>query len=165
MQSNTKPDFVGLVRLKQQHAAQLAEFEQWAASGQWEQFHSHHYDWWMFPINQPSSYGFAYTVYQQEIEELKTDPEFMRNLLRGAELLAASWGWNLNKADFLPDPASAQKWHSWPIRLHKAAQSLKLFGLEKEFQSFRKYALHLIQAGEEFTFRGKDLARLFQNKQ
>jgi hypothetical protein len=33
MKSNTSPQFVGLDELKRKHKAQLADFEQWAASG------------------------------------------------------------------------------------------------------------------------------------
>ena len=73
MKRNDSPDFVGLEELKRKQREQLYNFECWAASGKWNEFHRHHYDWWMFPYNQPSSYGEAYTVYDYEVNLLKKD--------------------------------------------------------------------------------------------
>ena len=44
----------------------------------------------------------------------------------------------------------------WPIRLYKCASSLLLFGFEKEFESVRMYALHLISEEKNFWYDGKD---------
>ena len=33
----------------------------------WATFHHSHYDWWAFPIDQPSSYGSAYQVGKEEL--------------------------------------------------------------------------------------------------
>ena len=33
-----------------------------AASHQWLRIHEAHYDWWMFPIDEPSRFGDAYAV-------------------------------------------------------------------------------------------------------
>lgn len=71
MKRNDSPDFVGLEELKRKQREQLYNFECWVASGKWNEFHRHHYDWWMFPYNQPSSYGEAYTVYDYEVNLLK----------------------------------------------------------------------------------------------
>ena len=97
MRRNETPEFVGLEYLKKKHAAQIAEFESWAASADWMLFHHSHYDWWTFPYGcHTSSYGAAYAIYEHEVELLKQDKEFIRLYLRGVELLMLSWGWNLN---------------------------------------------------------------------
>ena len=94
MPCNTHPEFVGLERIKQAQAIQLHEFKSWAERRQWNQFHRNHYDWWRFPIDEPSSYGFAWVVYDAEIVALKKDPGYIAKYLRGVELLACLWGWD-----------------------------------------------------------------------
>jgi hypothetical protein len=161
MRYNTDRSFAGVPAFKARHAEQVADFERWAAVGDWEHFHRSHYDWWAFPIDWRSAYGLKWTVYEGEIAELNADPEFVRRFLRGEELLAASWGWDLGKADYLPSPARGQSWHQWPVRLYKAALSARLFGHADIFESWKKYALILMNQGEVFEYNGHDLTWLF----
>ena len=77
MRFNTDPAFAGLERLKTTHSDQIAKFEQWAARGEWELFHSSHYDWWVFPIHKPSAYGLEWTVYEGDVAALKKDVQFI----------------------------------------------------------------------------------------
>jgi hypothetical protein len=154
--------FVGLKRLKEKQKEQLLAFEKWAEVDNWLAFHEAHYDWWMFPIDQPSRLGFAYTVNQSDIVTLKNDLEFMTNYLRGVELLLLSWGWELNKMCLIPEPKEDQTWHNWPIRLSKCAQSLELFECTEAYQSVVAYGRHLLSHGTDFTFRNKDLSQRFR---
>lgn len=162
MQRNTQSAFVGLQRLKQKQREQLEFFEDWASKEQWETFHGSHYDWWMFPTDEPSSYGFAYTVFEGDIAELKKDKNYIKNYLRGVELLALSWGWNLAKRQHIPNSGPNQKWQNWPIRLYKASRSLQIFGFEAEFESMSVYARELIQSGADMEYNGRDLSKLFK---
>lgn len=159
--NNTSPDFVGLECLKQTHAGQLGQFETWAVQGDWERFHSSHYDWWVFPIHKPSGYGLAWTVYDGDVAELKQDAGFMQRYLRGVELVAASWGWELKRASYMADHRPGQSWHQWPVRLFKAALSVQLFGYDDLFASLKAYALVLMASGELMEFNGHDLSWLF----
>ena len=162
LRRNTDPTFVGIAGVKRKHREQLDAFERWAAAGDWHAFHHAHYDWWMFPIDQRSQgQGMLYTVYAGEVVELKQDPTFIRDYLRGVVLLALSWGWDLAQRAYVPNPTSGQAWADWPIRLHKAAQSLKLFGFTEEFESLRVLALDLIRRGKHFEYGRKDLRPLF----
>jgi len=154
--------FVGLKRLKEKQKEQLLAFEKWAEADNWQAFHEAHYDWWMFPIDQPSRLGFAYTVNQSDIATLKNDLEFMTNYLRGVELLLLSWGWALNKKCLIPEPKEDQTWHNWPIRLSKCAQSLELFECTEAYQSVVAYGRYLLSLGTDFTFRNKDLSERFR---
>ncbi len=163
MKYNSK--FVGLSQLKLKHKSQLDEFELWAAQDEWMNFHHSHYDWWMFPINKGSSYGLKWTVYEGEIFELKQDEAFIKDYIRGVELVSASWGWDVHKAMKIAAPKPAQSWHQWPIRLHKAALSTRLFGFDNLFNSLREYALSLIKQKESMIYRGRDLGRFFLSKQ
>ena len=161
MKYNLDPSFAGLDELKRTHADQIAAFERWAASDDWRRFHYSHYDWWTFPIDRPSGYGVKWTVYEGEIAALKQDPAFITRYLRGVELAALAWGWDLARQAYIPAPKPGQVWQNWPIRLYKMAQSLRLFGFEAPFASLKRYALDLIQQGQDMEYNGKDLSRLF----
>jgi len=160
---NTYSEFVGLAKLKQKHHFQLVLFEEWAAERKWMHIHTAHYDWWMFPIDSRSSFGYAWTVFSDDVAELKEDPVFVKEYLRGVQLLALAWGWDLYAKDWIPEPDKMQCWQDWPIRLYKCAKSLKLFGYQESFESMRKYALLLINEGESMQYRGRDLSGLFLN--
>jgi len=159
---NTDPSFVGLHRLKEKQSEQLALFEEWASKNQWSNIHNEHYDWWMFPIDESSSHGRAYTVYEGDIQELKRDGKHIVKYLRGADLLALAWGWDLEKREYVPNPMPDQTWQNWPIRLYKASKSLKLFSFENQFESFRAYARDLMQKGKEMEYDGRELSFLFK---
>jgi len=161
MKKNDHEEFVGLENLVSKNEEQVKQFVRWAEQKDWEAFHNNHYDWWMFPIDQPSRLGFAYTVYENEILNLKLNPQFIENLKLGTKLLLLSWGWDLEKEARISNPYPFQIWQNWPIRLYKCAQCLQLFGLEKELQSVKKFGKLLLMEQNNFTFRGKDLSDLF----
>ncbi len=159
---NTDPAFVGIEALKRAHGDQIARFESWAAGDDWEMFHASHYDWWAFPINRSSSYGLQWTVYAGDIARLQEDAAFLARYLRGVELVAASWGWDAPGRRYLPQPKPGQAWHHWPVRLHKAALSVQLFGYAEWFESLKTYAGDLMQQGERMEYAGHDLSWLFR---
>jgi hypothetical protein len=161
LRRNTHPRFVGLAELKRKQAETLARFETRAASGDWNAIHRDHYDWWMFPIDEASQHGAAYVVYAGDIADLKDDPIFVRNYLRGVELLALAWGWNLAERQPVAPPQPGQAWSNWPIRLYKAARSLQLFGFTDAFESLRTFALELLGRGVSLRYGKDDLAALF----
>jgi hypothetical protein len=158
---NQHPSFVGLGELKRKQADHLARFERLAAAGDWQAIHRDHYDWWMFPIDEHSQHGAAYVVYPGDIAELKRDPEYVRSYLRGVELLALAWGWELGARRPVAQPAPGQAWSHWPIRLYKAARSLQLFGFADEFESLKAFALELLARGESLRYGKDDLGLLF----
>jgi hypothetical protein len=160
MKRNTDPSFKGLQAIKDRQAETLADFERAAAAGDWDSIHSDHYDWWMFPTDEPSGWGLAWTVYDGDVAELKQDAEYLRRYLRGVELLATAWGWDLRGACPLEETAPDQRWQHWPIRLYKAARSTRLFGYPAEFTSLKEYGRRLIAAGERFHYH-RDLSWLF----
>ena len=162
MQFNQDKHFVGIAALKQKHAGQIAQFREWSSRKDWERFHSSHYDWWAFPISQPSAYGLAYSVFAGEVGELKQDASFVADYRQGIELVAASWGWDLAAGAALAQPAPGQSWHHWPVRLFKAAQSVQLFGYPELFDSLNVYAHILMKQGQEMSYGGHDLSWLFK---
>ena len=108
--SNKKADFVGVESLKIRHGRQIQQFKTWANRREWDEFHHSHYDWWAFPINEPSSQGHSYTVYMEEIRLLQGDADFMDNFKAGLDLLALSWGWNLKESSRVQNPDPDQCW-------------------------------------------------------
>jgi hypothetical protein len=154
---NTHPEFVGIPALIERHAAQVAQFEQWAADGNWQAFHDNHYDWWAFPIDKPSSYAFAYTVYSDEIAQMRQDEAFMQRHRLGAQLLLLSWGWGVLAGAVVSDSAPGQAWANWPIRLSKCARSMWLFGQDEQWGSAVEFARVLKARGESFEYGGRDL--------
>jgi hypothetical protein len=98
---NNHYDFIGVSEMKKMHCAQITKFEEWSQRG-YEEFHYNHYDWWAFPIDQPSSFGFKYMVLSDDIDELKKDTAFMARFKRGLDLIFESWGWSLSQSCVLP---------------------------------------------------------------
>jgi hypothetical protein len=158
---NTDPAFKGMPAIKDKQRETLEMFQEAATRSAWMEIHQQHYDWWMFPIDEPSAHGVAWTVYEGDVAELKADSEYMERYLLGVELLAAAWGWDLQQGCPLREPQPDQCWQRWPIRLYKAARSVQLFGFNKEFASLRSLGQELIRRGESMYYR-RDLSGLFQ---
>lgn len=119
----TKADLI-----KRDLAQQLQKFEDWAQANEWQRIHDAHYDWWMFPVERPSSaYGEAYAVNKADVEALKADPIFMNNYRRGVALVVQAWGWDLEKGEAIKSPAKGQAWDGYGVRLAKMSDSLRLF--------------------------------------
>src|SRR5262245_59396425 len=157
MTRNTDPSFMGFPAIKDRQRETLAMFERAAVRGAWMEIHAAHYDWWMFPTDEPSGYGLAWTVYDGDAAELKADADYLTRYLRGVELLALAWGWDLRAAAYVPDPQPGQAWQHWPIRLYKAARSTWLFGFATEFASLKALGQDLIAKGERFFYH-RDLS-------
>jgi len=121
--------------------------------------HKAHYDWWMFPLDERSSYELDYTVFADDIEDLKHDEEFMKNYKEGIKLLLLAWGWDIEKKELVMSPQNGQKWQQYPIRFYKAAKSALLFGENEYFESMRLFALQLGDANlqEENGYRVRKL--------
>ena len=138
-----RSQFIGIPALLDKHSAQVNLFQAWAKTGQWEQFHINHYDWWTFPIDRPSSHGYKYTVGEPEVAQLKANPDFMAKHRLGAQLMLLSWGWDWQTHQPVPDPDPDQAWAHWPIRLEKCTLSMELFGHLKLLESCQLFMRHL----------------------
>jgi len=141
---NTHDEFVGLPQLKEEHKQQLAKFETWAAKKQFQEFGPQsHFDWFQFPITSKSSFGFKYSVFPGDVEELKEDQEFMCNYRRGIELILWAWGWDVKNKRLVENPGKWQKYPNYDIRLRKIGQSLLLFGESEYLDSANAFVKHL----------------------
>ncbi len=129
-----------VANLKRRQAEQLVIFEGYAQKHQWERFHTDHYDWWMFPVNRPSSYGDQYNFSATELESLRNDPEFMASYRRGVQLVALSYGWDTTSSTPVPRIEKGQGWRHYGVRLGKMATSLQLLHEKGLFQSMQQFA-------------------------
>lgn len=151
-------DFIGFEKLIEKRNATLSEFRVWNANRDWKSFHDNHYDWWMFPYERPSSYGYTYSVFEYEQQTLKQIPRFLSCQSEAAQLLLFSWGWNIKHNEPLWNPDLNQTWAFWPIRLFKCSRSMKLFGLLDEYGACVEYAKYLVGNNISLDYRGKDLS-------
>ncbi|MFD2936441.1 hypothetical protein [Spirosoma flavum] len=102
MKQNAHSNFAGV--------EQLDQFENWTLHSDWLSFHANHYDWWMFPYDEPSSQGFCWTVYETDVLEVKQNPDFVKNYLRGVKLLLLAWGWQLQEQRLVEKPGLNLVW-------------------------------------------------------
>jgi len=155
--NNLNASFVGIEAMKKALRNQdgagngnLNKFINWAQAGTWEQFgpNYHHYDWWMFPIDKSSQgYGFQYTVYQDDIQQLKEDRDWLKDYRLGAILLMQSWGWDVKNKKKYEVTMPGQQWRNWDVRLGKLIHSLILFQQWDLYDSLKQYVTYLNQSG------------------
>ena len=130
-----------LKTLRQKHKDQLAKFEQWALSGNWNTFHTSHYDWWMFPIMRSSdSYRDEFTFSKEGLASLKADSSFMKDFRRGVQLELLAWGWDTETGQPVSHPGPDQAWTKYGVRLGKLATSLRLLGENDLYQKVQEFA-------------------------
>ena len=148
---NNSNEFIGIEGLKlammeqdQEGLGSLTKFRKWASLNKWIEFsNKNHFDWWMFPIGDESSRGYRYSVFNQDIELLKKDAEFINNYREGLRLIFLSWGWDLEKSTEVLSPALDQEWRYYDVRLRKAIHSMYLFDQDKYLSSALKYVQKL----------------------
>ena len=167
-------DFVGLDGLMRKHGSQLGVLKEWAKQGWYDRFDSAHFDWWMFPINEPSRHGMLYTLPSRDQAELSMAvPEFRRDFRTGVGLVTKAWGWDLKRRCWMhPRPS---RWTGRPIRLYKMGRcarmpararfrtashgfdawrrSVMLFGQADLFESLQLLVRELRAAGERLSVK------------
>lgn len=104
----------------------------------------------MFPIAEDSNYGYKYSPFEFELNELKKNEKFMKNYQRGIELISLSYGWNIKEKKFIENRDKNQKYHMYDIRLRKIGQSLLLFEEKEYFNSLNEFVKQLTQSGYHF---------------
>ena len=137
---NDNKEFIGYEGLKQKHKEQLDKFERWAKDSKWKEFGPiNHFDWWTFPIFHKSQHGWKYSVYEDDVDHLLSDQEFITNYKRAVELISRSWGWDIKNSKPILNPDKDQVWNGYDIRLRKCGQSLQLFKQDDYFQSLSQF--------------------------
>lgn len=152
--NNQDPTFAGIQGMKDALRNQSSaghgdvnKFKKWAQAGEWKQFHATHYDWWMFPLDRSSGYGFKYSVYQDDIQQLRADPAWLKDYRLGAILLMQSWGWDVANKKMYTALAPDQKWQNWGVRLGKLGHSLILFEQWDLYAGVEAYVQYLTKSG------------------
>lgn len=107
--------------------AGLIKLRQLEQAGNFPGIRSHHYDWWLFPIDRPSnSYGNKYQISNEECKSLIEHPGFISDYIEGVSIVLNAWGWKDGKYDG-GQTKSTKYWNGYGIRLAKMADSLLLF--------------------------------------
>jgi len=114
----------------------LLQLQSFARAKKYNDIRSHHYDWWMFPIDSARSKGERFELSNDHFRELATNHQaFMRNYKEGIKIVLEAWGWDLDsQTDISSRPSNKgwfgslhQRWDGYGIRLVKMANSLQLF--------------------------------------
>ena len=164
--------FIGLDTIKKKNSEQVKEFRTYAKYKDYHLFHNTHYDWWTFPIEKKSKFGFGYSIDLIDAKILKQDKIYMDNYLEGVKLLALAWGWDIENQKLFEKRQSTQKWSFWPIRLYKATRSLEMLkhcGYPSEidstinlyFDSLKIYGKLVINKYGEFKWPDYDINSIF----
>jgi hypothetical protein len=149
----TGESFAGLDLLLRLNAAQAESFERWAAAARWFRFHDEHYDWWSFPINEPSlKFGPVFKLSDGDVAELLADGAFTERLDRNIELVSASLGWNLRETRLDENAEEMRRYDkrefgNHGMRLRKMLVAAALFRREAALRSLSSFARVLRDAG------------------
>jgi len=136
-----------VARFKEQQAETLQLFRECCVPGRWSRLHRGHFDWWMFPIDDGSKPQWNITS-EDDVEELKEDPEWLANYREAVQLAALAWGWDVQRNCRVEAPADGQAWTNWDVRLAKMCRSLYLFEEKDLLDSLQAFARDL-QAKEK----------------
>jgi len=163
---NNDNDFVTYDKMKEymqngDEGPGLKQFKEWETLMSWNEIHGAHYDWWVFPIPDPSNNYLKYSVFLEDIKILKEDTVYVTNLKECARIICLAWGWDLNNKKYIdnPDTINGQIWQDHSIRLFKMILSLLCFELIDEANS-------AIQLGKSisninYIYSGRDYRYLF----
>jgi DNA-binding CsgD family transcriptional regulator len=148
----------GTEDLMNRNIEQHGKFNSWAQNEEWYKFHNDHFDWWAFPIEEPSNtYGEQFRVPGDEVKKLRSDKEFLKRLDDNLINVAAAYGWDIKAGRWIPDdirhrdqvPQTLSQ-----IRLYKMARSALVFGRCSHFRSLQRMYDNLASFG---WYKGQDL--------
>lgn len=136
--------------MKAPQEKQLAKFRKYAKERRWRSIHTDHYDWYvlslsttntsrfMFPIEDGSQSN--YNVLEDDVAELRADPEWLANYHESVMWVAKAWGWDVLQEKEVEPKEKGMGWDNWDVRLAKIIRSLWLFGERKLMMSMQKFA-------------------------
>ena len=132
---------VALTKKKQKEY--LGKFKRSASALKWDEIHSDHFDWWMFPIDDGRLVEYNLTS-ETDIEILRADPEWLASYRESICIVAAAMGWDIQKMQFI-EPPHGSRWtdirnHNKDVRLAKMIRSTWLLQVEDLFRSLQKFA-------------------------
>lgn len=92
----------------------------------------------MFPIEDGSQSN--YNVLEDDVKELKADPEWLSNYHESVMWVARAWGWDVKEEKLIEPKESGMGWDRWDVRLAKIIRSLWIFDEKQLMTSMQKYA-------------------------
>lgn len=123
----------------------LTQLQAFSRSKDYNAIRSHHYDWWMFPIDRSTTgKGEKFRLSSHHFTTLAQHPAFIKDYIEGIRIVLDAWGWDLkNKRDI---SKGSQRWDGYGIRLAKMANSLQLFIKNAKTPSVRKELENVYQS-------------------
>merc|ERR1712228_459976 len=129
----------------------LTKFIKWDKSKQYDRFHHSHYDWWMFPNDRDSwGQGRKYAVFAKDIDDLLKRDGYAESYKLGARLVLRSWGWDMDKMEFIQNGTEDQKWTGYNVRLLKMLYSTIILKQWDVYQSVYKFCIGILEKGGAF---------------
>lgn len=128
---------------KRKQKEYLEKFKRSASRLNWDEIHSDHFDWWMFPIDDGRLFEFNLTS-EADIETLRGDHEWLSNYRESISIVANAMGWDTKKRQFI-EPPQGSRWidiefKNKDVRLAKMIRSTWLLQEEDIFHSLQKFA-------------------------
>eukprot|EP00438_Fugacium_kawagutii_P029037 Skav228260 [mRNA] locus=scaffold3031:160114:162478:+ [translate_table: standard] len=137
-----------LDNFKAKQAETLNTFRQYASAKTWEKLHRHHFDWWMFPIDDGSKAEFNLCS-EEDVLALRNDEEWLEGYHEALRLASAAWGWDLDQACRIDPPENGMGWTNWDVRLAKMCRSVYLLEQGDMLASLQKFARDLQENEKE----------------
>mgnify|MGYP001171646465 CR=1 FL=1 len=109
--------------------------------------HSHHFDWWMFPIDDGSRPEFNVKG-ESDVEEFRSNEQMMKNLNESWRRACHAWGWDFEGKKRLDPMPPGCGWTDWDVRLSKMIRCAWLFENQDALDSLQAFARDL-QANEK----------------
>ena len=132
-----------------QQGETLKMFKKYEENGR--ALHGHHFDWWMFPIDDGSRPEYNVKG-ESDVEEFRNDEQMMKNINESWRRACHAWGWDFeNRKRLDPMPAGCG-WTDWDVRLTKMIRTHYFF---KKFRVKRHVnyliCLHFYHEKNEFS--------------
>lgn len=127
----------------------LTQLQAFSGNKDYNAIHSHHYDWWMFPIDRSSTgKGEKFRLSDRHFTALSQNSAFLKDYVEGIRIVLDAWGWDLkNKRDI---SNGSQRWDGYGIRLAKTANSLQLIIRNSKTPAVRKELENVYQSVQLF---------------
>lgn len=135
--SNATTEYIDIPTLQKKRRDLLPKLTDLATHDDWQHIQrntSHpdsHFDAIMFPTTQPTASG-QYRLRPQHVEILKQNEEFMDTAHAIVDLVARSYGWDLDTNDHIASPK--QKWLGSYDRLTNMLRFVTEFGLTEKYK-------------------------------
>ena len=127
----------------------------------WQEFDQHHFDWYVFPVD--DTRRIQYAIWSKDAEELQLNEVYMKDFAKASALVLRSWGFQADGSACNPqckDKAECGSWNGNFMRLYKIARSAWLLQMDDELLAAQAVARAVAPSGS-FRAQGFDLSHIW----